>query len=507
MEQRINKNVVKIIIAIAIIVLVIGVVGGTFLFKNSIHSMGTELEYMYLNKLKEEIEKEFHLEYDTDSMNIQLIYLKENSDPIMVLEDKLQGDVMLFIYRQEEDEKGDKKIVIRYFDTGYVKKDNSNHVRYLYNISAKESRWYLLKRTDTGDVRCKDLEKYFDRIDKGMNPLDELEKIDGTCDYYFKQEDLKPRTVNGQEVGISKWEEQFIVPDENLVNQLHPSLTITYDMKENSKVEDAMQEYILKYNPNNEKMEQKIKESIETQLAQLENRKSKTEVAREEMKSQEESKKQAEEESRRQEESKKQEEEESRKQAEEESRKQAEEESKRQAEEEARKQVTPEEAVSIWENFIQSQEYENFTKKFESSITSNVGEKEYVIADVNADSIPELLIQFIEPRPSNEFCNTWLFVLDNRDIKLSYESYGYGRYVYSSKYNAIQVTPVNRTYPQSFYFDFFVLQGSEFTFLFGTGKDEGTPYYYSETEERRNISEEELSEYLADRKGFDWQKL
>ena len=146
--------------------------------------------------------------------------------------------------------------------------------------------------------------------------------------------------------------------------------------------------------------------------------------------------------------------------------------------------------VSIWENFIQSQEYENFTKDYEEKY---IGEKEYAIADVNADSIPELLIQFIEP--SNEFCNTWLFVLDNRDIKLSYESYGYGRYMYSSKYNAIQVTPVNRTYFQSFYLNFFVLQDSEFKFLFGAGKDEGTPYYYSDSEERREISEEELSEY------------
>lgn len=496
MEQKINKNMVKIIIAVVIIILVIGVGGGAFLFKNSIHSTSIKWEYMYLNKLKEDIEQEQYLNFNTDNIEVQFIELKENSDLSMVVSYEELGSKGMTIYRQKENEKGDKEIVTDGMD--YEIEGNRVYIQYLYNISAKESRWYLLKKTSTGGVRCKDLGKYFDRIDKDdrINPRQELEEIDGTCDYYFKYEDLQPRTVDGQEVGLSKWEERFIVPDEDLINQLYPSFTITYDMKENSKVENAIQEYILKYNPNDEKINQQIKESIETQLAQLESKKLKVEVAREEIKSQEESKKQAEEESRKQEESKKQEEEESRKQAEEES--------KRQAEEDARKQITPEEAVSIWENFIQSQEYESFTKDYEEKY---IGEKEYAIADVNADFIPELLIQFIEPKPSNEFCNTWLFVLDNRDIKLSYESYGYGRYVYSSKYNAIQVTPVNRTYFQSFYLNFFVLQDSEFKFLFGTGKDEGTPYYYSDSEERREISEEELSEYLADREGFDWQKL
>lgn len=488
MEQKINKNVIKIIIAVVIIILVIGVGGGAFLFKNSIHSTSTKWEYMYLNKLKEDIEQEWYLNFDIDNIEVQFIKLKENSDMAMVVAYEELGSKGMTIYRQKENEKGDKEIVTNGMD--YEIEGNRVYIQYLYNISEKESRWYLLKKTNTGGIRCKDLEKYFDRIDKDdrINPIDELEEIDGTCDYYFKYEDLQPRTVDGQEVGISKWEERFIIPDEDLINQLYPSFTITYDMKENSKVENAIQEYILKYNPNDEKINQQIKESIETQLAQLESKKLKVEVAREEIKSQEESKKQAEEESRKQEE--------------EELRKQAEEESKRQAEEDARKQITPEEAVSIWENFIQSQEYENFTKDYEEKY---IGEKEYAIADVNADSIPELLIQFIEP--SNEFCNTWLFVLDNRDIKLSYESYGYGRYMYSSKYNAIQVTPVNRTYFQSFYLNFFVLQDSEFKFLFGAGKDEGTPYYYSDSEERREISEEELSEYLSDRKGFDWQKL
>ena len=73
MEQKINKNVIKIIIAVVIIILVIGVGGGAFLFKNSIHSTSTKWEYMYLNKLKEDIEQEWYLNFDIDNIEVQFI--------------------------------------------------------------------------------------------------------------------------------------------------------------------------------------------------------------------------------------------------------------------------------------------------------------------------------------------------------------------------------------------------------------------------------------------------
>ena len=159
---------------------------------------------MYLNKLKEDIEQEWYLNFDIDNIEVQFIKLKENSDMAMVVAYEELGSKGMTIYRQKENEKGDKEIVTNGMD--YEIEGNRVYIQYLYNISEKESRWYLLKKTNTGGIRCKDLEKYFDRIDKDdrINPIDELEEIDGTCDYYFKYEDLQPRTVDGQEVGISK---------------------------------------------------------------------------------------------------------------------------------------------------------------------------------------------------------------------------------------------------------------------------------------------------------------
>jgi len=221
-------------------------------------------------------------------------------------------------------------------------------------IELQENRWYLLTTEHTGAVRCKDIEKHFERMDKedaldmteelnGLEEvykdsdpyfakeelykrkeLNELEKVHMNSDYYFTEEEMLPKIKEGQEIGISKFEETFVKIDEEFVKKLCPSSIITSDMKEEPKIKNIMKETILKYCSKDENINNEIKKSIEEKIAELENRKEKIKIAKEE------SRKQAEEESRRQAE------EESRRQAEEESIKQAEEESTKISEEQAR---------------------------------------------------------------------------------------------------------------------------------------------------------------------------
>ena len=60
----------------------------------------------------------------------------------------------------------------------------------------------------------------------------------------------------------------------------------------------------------------------------------------------------------------------------------------------------------IWEKFLTSGEYKTHLSNFAQSIGREIetNELEYAIYDVNADDVPELLIQFTSDTP---FYNTW----------------------------------------------------------------------------------------------------
>lgn len=134
------------------------------------------------------------------------------------------------------------------------------------------------------------------------------------------------------------------------------------------------------------------------------------------------------------------------------------------------KQGTTNDATLIWEDFLHSKTYKNFTKDYEKKAASMIKAQEYVIMDLNADAIPELLIQFKE---NSGFYYTYLFVLDNKHIQLSYESHGYGSYSYLPSNNIIIVPPNVRPFSKTAYYYFYTLQGTKFKYVFGTSVDKG----------------------------------
>lgn len=64
--------------------------------------------------------------------------------------------------------------------------------------------------------------------------------------------------------------------------------------------------------------------------------------------------------------------------------------------------------TEIWKEFLQSGSYQEYTDEWT--------ELEYTIYDINQDGKEELLIESAQDLP---FFNTWVFVYDNRIVKLS----------------------------------------------------------------------------------------
>jgi hypothetical protein len=158
---------------------------------------------------------------------------------------------------------------------------------------------------------------------------------------------------------------------------------------------------------------------------------------------------------------------------------------------------SPDDATAIWEDFLIAGDYSTFTAGWsETSL-------EYTIADLNADAIPELLIQSSVDAP---FYSTWLFVLDNTDIVLSSETYGYGSFRYSPSNNAVIGSPEWRPFSGTGYSPFYSLCGTQMEYIFQIGQDEGQSYY-SDSTGVKSISDEERSAYYTDVINFEWKQI
>lgn len=156
--------------------------------------------------------------------------------------------------------------------------------------------------------------------------------------------------------------------------------------------------------------------------------------------------------------------------------------------------LTPDEAISLWTEFLISENYSDYTKDWDKTSL------EYVIADLNADTIPELLIQSSSDRP---FFNTWVFTLKNKDIFFVNEMYGYGSFRYSPSNNMIIGTPEWKPFSGTGYSPFYRLEGTQLEYMFGIVQDEGKSYY-SDSNGRKEISDDERFAYYSNAVNFEW---
>ena len=168
----------------------------------------------------------------------------------------------------------------------------------------------------------------------------------------------------------------------------------------------------------------------------------------------------------------------------------------------------------VLNEFISGGEYKSYTYGY-----SNL---KYVITDINADTVPELLIQ------SNEkgyFHTTWVFALnknkriipvtldDNDSERVYINTYGingYGSFAYSKKYNAVKVSPTFRPNNKLSVDSFYKLQGTSLKYSFGVGHDEwdnSSTFKYDSNGNKTAITESERNAYTNEFTDFSWTLL
>lgn len=160
--------------------------------------------------------------------------------------------------------------------------------------------------------------------------------------------------------------------------------------------------------------------------------------------------------------------------------------------------MSVEKASALMSNFIHSGQYKNCIDEF--YLNYNL---EYVIQDINADGLPELIMQSDFDKP---FYITWLFALDGENVVLVNENYGYGMYRYSPKYKALLISPETRPFLGTGAAPFYILEGTEFKELFVVGEDVGEAFY-SDASGTKSITQEERSAYFNDVVNFEFKKL
>ena len=152
-------------------------------------------------------------------------------------------------------------------------------------------------------------------------------------------------------------------------------------------------------------------------------------------------------------------------------------------------------AYDILEEYVASGAYKEYIT--DASYPDGL---EYVIYDLNADDIPELLIDAGDPAP---FFNTWLFALKDESVVLVTEQYGYGQFRYSAEQNLIIGTPEFRPFDGTGYAPFYQLVDTNIENVFSIVQDLGV-WYYDDGNARSEINEAERESYFADVVSFEW---
>lgn len=150
--------------------------------------------------------------------------------------------------------------------------------------------------------------------------------------------------------------------------------------------------------------------------------------------------------------------------------------------------VNNDKAKEIYENFLTSGQYKDYTKDTELDVL------EYGIYDINKDGKLELLIQSTAEAP---FYTTWLFGINYADetVVSINEQYGYGEWRLSDIKNTIIGSPEVRPSKYVSYLPFYKLKGKKFEFEFEIVNDEGRWTYSDKDGNKKEIEESEVSSY------------
>lgn len=155
--------------------------------------------------------------------------------------------------------------------------------------------------------------------------------------------------------------------------------------------------------------------------------------------------------------------------------------------------------IAYWQDFTDNGKYRDFIN--EEMYLDDDSKFEYAVFDLDKDGVTELLMQI---KDVSSFFYTWVFGIENEEAKLIFNTYGYGKYRYSDKHNALLVSPEFRPFEGASSNPFYKLEDGEMVFMYDIGDNgEGYHIFYGDHNEKL----EDTSEYFGDAEHFEWTEI
>lgn len=179
---------------------------------------------------------------------------------------------------------------------------------------------------------------------------------------------------------------------------------------------------------------------------------------------------------------------------------------------------TFDDAARRWDRYIVS---DLFLRQL--GLRSDLPSLQYTIADLNGDSVPELVIREPAFDTSYEWTNNWIAVLQGggaqlaggkfetaMDMKWTDKFHGYGNIYYLPKENAIHMPSFFRSTANMSMSAFYKLSGTTLTFSFDLGHDKfntKSEYFLTTPSGTKPMSHAAWSKYTDGAISFEWTEI
>ena len=294
MEEKVKKSGKKIaIISMVILLVIIGAgIGGYFVYeamelKKPISTQWGETYYSYTKEVattENEEEKNSSGLNNLENAKIQFCEIDKDEVPVMVVSYFKDGQEYSNIYYIEEG-----KVNNRIYN-------EPSKVELLYNIERQEYIWYVNTNTETKEEYTPVKNIVEIGIRKGLasgetiedpteiaKVVENVELLTESKEYVFENgAETSIETLEGEKIGISKFDEMLIRPDVN-VNEVDFSINST-----EKEMKKAMESGVQGYQTQEQIATEEVKQEVAKKEAELTEQKQRIEMAKEEIRKKEE---------------------------------------------------------------------------------------------------------------------------------------------------------------------------------------------------------------------------
>ena len=256
MEEKKSKKKMVIIVLVILLVIIIAAAGGYFAYeyieKNK--SVGTEWGDTYYAYMQSEIEKEDStIKKDADEYEMQFLSVEEDEKPVMTIKSKKKENdtenIMLGIYYID-----DNNAVNGFTQTS----TNDIDVELLYNRKDEQYKWYTKEVDDKENTIYQDIQK---------NVENHKQETNEDASITFTKEEMPVETIE-ETTAISKFEETFIVPT-NVQESNTIKITNINDIQ---TIKEELTEAVDGYKTNEQVVTEEVKQAVEDETTNIENR-------------------------------------------------------------------------------------------------------------------------------------------------------------------------------------------------------------------------------------------